>query len=50
MTKAWVLLELIKAATRTDALGRAHAALDEFSERTRASGSSWELGVAKAAG
>jgi DNA-binding CsgD family transcriptional regulator len=42
---AWSLVEMIEAATRAGAPGDAAAALDRLSERTRASGTEWALGI-----
>jgi DNA-binding CsgD family transcriptional regulator len=42
---AWSLVELIEAGVRSGASGEASAALDHLSERTRASGTDWALGI-----
>jgi DNA-binding CsgD family transcriptional regulator len=42
---AWSLVELIEAGVRSGAPGAAAAALDRLSERTRASGTDWALGI-----
>ena len=42
---AWALVELIEAGVRSGATGAASAALDRLSERTRASGTDWALGI-----
>jgi DNA-binding CsgD family transcriptional regulator len=42
---AWALVELIEAGVRSGATDAAAAALDRLSERTRASGTEWALGV-----
>jgi DNA-binding CsgD family transcriptional regulator len=42
---AWSLAELIDAAVRSGATDAASAALDRLSERTRASGTDWALGI-----
>jgi DNA-binding CsgD family transcriptional regulator len=41
----WALAELVEAAVRTGNLGEATVALDRLTERTRASGTEWALGV-----
>ncbi|MEU4714989.1 AAA family ATPase [Micromonospora purpureochromogenes] len=41
----WALVELIEAAARTGQQEAAVAALDKLTERTRASGTEWALGV-----
>ena len=41
----WSLAELVEAAARSGATGEAWAALRQLSERTRAAGSQWALGV-----
>src|SRR3954470_18067488 len=42
---AWALVELIEAGVRSGATDAASAALDRLSERTRASGTDWALGI-----
>jgi DNA-binding CsgD family transcriptional regulator len=42
---AWSLVELIEAGARTGATEATSAALDRLSERTRASGTDWALGI-----
>jgi DNA-binding CsgD family transcriptional regulator len=42
---AWSLAELIEAGARTGATAAASAALDRLSDRTRASGTDWALGI-----
>ena len=42
---AWALVELIEAGVRSGATDAAAAALDRLSERTRASGTDWALGI-----
>ena len=42
---AWALVELIEAGVRSGATDATSAALDRLSERTRASGTDWALGV-----
>jgi DNA-binding CsgD family transcriptional regulator len=42
---AWAFVELIEAGVRTGATGVASATLDRLSERTRASGTDWALGI-----
>jgi DNA-binding CsgD family transcriptional regulator len=42
---AWSLVELIEAGVRSGATDATSAALDRLSERTRASGTDWALGV-----
>src|SRR3954469_5800757 len=42
---AWALVELIEAGARSGATEESSAALDRLSERTRASGTDWALGV-----
>jgi DNA-binding CsgD family transcriptional regulator len=42
---AWCLAELIEAGARTGATGAASAALDRLTDRTRASGTDWALGI-----
>ena len=42
---AWSLAELIEAGARTGATQAASAALDRLTERTRASGTDWALGI-----
>jgi DNA-binding CsgD family transcriptional regulator len=42
---AWSLVELIEAGVRSGATDATAAALDRLSERTRASGTDWALGV-----
>jgi DNA-binding CsgD family transcriptional regulator len=42
---AWSLVELIEAGARCDATDASSAALDQLSERTRASGTEWALGI-----
>jgi DNA-binding CsgD family transcriptional regulator len=42
---AWSLVELIEAGVRSGATDAASAALDRLSERTRASGTDWALGI-----
>jgi DNA-binding CsgD family transcriptional regulator len=42
---AWALVELIEAGVRSGATEAASAALDRLSERTRASGTDWALGI-----
>ena len=44
-TFAWALVELIEAGVRSGTTGATSAALDRLSERTRASGTDWALGV-----
>jgi hypothetical protein len=41
----WSVVELIEAAVRVGEQPAAHAALERLSERTRASGTEWALGV-----
>ena len=41
----WALVELIEAGVRVGRLDEADAALDRLSERTRASGTDWALGI-----
>jgi DNA-binding CsgD family transcriptional regulator len=41
----WALVELIEAGVRVGARDEADAALDRLSERTRASGTEWALGI-----
>jgi DNA-binding CsgD family transcriptional regulator len=41
----WGLVELIEAGVRVDRRDEAHAALERLSERTRASGTDWALGI-----
>ena len=41
----WSLVELIEAGVRSDATDAASAALDRLSERARASGTDWALGI-----
>jgi len=41
----WALVELIEAGVRVDRRDEAHAALERLSERTRASGTDWALGI-----
>jgi DNA-binding CsgD family transcriptional regulator len=42
---AWSLVELIEAGVRSGATEETSAALDRLSERTRASGTDWALGI-----
>jgi DNA-binding CsgD family transcriptional regulator len=42
---AWSLVEMIEAGVRTGATDATSAALDRLSERTRASGTDWALGI-----
>jgi DNA-binding CsgD family transcriptional regulator len=42
---AWSLVEMVEAGVRTGATEAAAAALDDLSERTRASGTEWALGI-----
>ncbi len=42
---AWTLVELIEAGVRSGATDAASAALDRLSERTRATGTDWALGI-----
>jgi DNA-binding CsgD family transcriptional regulator len=42
---AWTLVELIEASVRSGATDATAAALDRLSERTRASGTDWALGI-----
>jgi DNA-binding CsgD family transcriptional regulator len=42
---AWALVELIEAGVRSGATDATSAALDRLSERTRATGTDWALGV-----
>ena len=42
---AWSLVELIEAGVRSGATDEASAALGDLSERTRASGTDWALGI-----
>src|SRR3954449_8304539 len=42
---SWALVELIEAGARSGATGAAAAALERLSERTRASGTEWALGI-----
>jgi DNA-binding CsgD family transcriptional regulator len=42
---AWALVELIEAGVRVGQLDAAATALDRLSERTRASGTEWALGI-----
>jgi DNA-binding CsgD family transcriptional regulator len=42
---AWALVELIEAGVRSGATDAAAAALDRLSDRTRASGTDWALGI-----
>jgi DNA-binding NarL/FixJ family response regulator len=42
---AWSLVEMIEAGVRSGAADGTSAALDRLSERTRASGSDWALGI-----
>jgi DNA-binding CsgD family transcriptional regulator len=42
---AWSLVEMIEAGVRTGAADGTSAALDRLSERTRASGTDWALGI-----
>jgi DNA-binding CsgD family transcriptional regulator len=42
---AWTLVELIEAGARSGATEATAAALDRLSERTRASGTDWALGI-----
>jgi DNA-binding CsgD family transcriptional regulator len=42
---AWTLVELIEAGVRSGATDATSAALDRLSERTRASGTDWALGI-----
>src|SRR6185312_3360978 len=42
---AWALIELVEAATRSDARGVAADALRRLEERTQASGTDWALGI-----
>ncbi|HLJ99079.1 MAG TPA: LuxR C-terminal-related transcriptional regulator [Streptosporangiaceae bacterium] len=41
----WALVELIEASVRSGRLDEAASALDRLSERTRASGTEWALGI-----
>ena len=41
----WALVELIEAGVRSGTTDEAAAALDRLSERTRASGTDWALGI-----
>ena len=45
MAYGWALVELIEAGARVDRPDEAAAALDRLSERTRASGTEWALGI-----
>jgi DNA-binding CsgD family transcriptional regulator len=45
MAYGWALVELIEAAVRGGRPDEAAAALDRLSERTRASGTAWALGI-----
>jgi DNA-binding CsgD family transcriptional regulator len=45
MAYGWALVELIEAGVRADRPTEAAAALDRLSERTRASGTEWALGI-----
>ena len=45
----WALVELVEAAVRGGRPDEAAAALDRLSERTRASGTEWALGIEAAA-
>jgi len=45
MVYGWALVELIEAAVRVERPDEAAAALDRLSERTRASGTEWALGI-----
>jgi DNA-binding CsgD family transcriptional regulator len=45
MAYGWALAELVEAAVRGGRPGEAAAALDRLSERTRASGTPWALGI-----
>jgi ATP/maltotriose-dependent transcriptional regulator MalT len=45
MAYGWALVELIEAAVRIGRPDEAPAALDRLSERTRASGTDWALGI-----
>ena len=45
LTYGWALAELVEAGARVGEAGEAAAALDRLSERTRASGTEWALGV-----
>jgi DNA-binding CsgD family transcriptional regulator len=47
---AWSLAELIEAGVRTGATEAAAAAFDRLSERTRASGTDWALGIEAGSG
>jgi ATP/maltotriose-dependent transcriptional regulator MalT len=42
---SWSLVEMIEAGVRSGATDEASAALDRLSERTRASGTDWALGI-----
>jgi DNA-binding CsgD family transcriptional regulator len=42
---AWSLVEMVEAGVRTGATEAAAAALDDLSQRTRASGTEWALGI-----
>jgi ATP/maltotriose-dependent transcriptional regulator MalT len=42
---AWSLVEMVEAGVRSGATDGAFAALDRLSERTRASGTDWALGI-----
>jgi len=42
---AWALVELIEAGVRSGATDTSSAALDRLTERTRASGTDWALGI-----
>jgi DNA-binding CsgD family transcriptional regulator len=45
MAYGWALVELIEAGVRVGRRDETHAALDRLSERTRASGTEWALGI-----
>jgi hypothetical protein len=45
MAYDWALAELIEAGVRGGRPAEAAAALDRLSERTRASGTEWALGI-----
>jgi DNA-binding CsgD family transcriptional regulator len=45
MAYGWALVELIEAGVRVDRPDEAAVALDQLSERTRASGTDWALGI-----
>jgi DNA-binding CsgD family transcriptional regulator len=45
MACGWALVELVEAGVRTDQADEAAAALERLSERTRAAGTEWALGI-----